>query len=712
MARLGCFAAAVACCAHLAVANLATESAEAALENSNAGGGAHATTAHAGVAHAAHSIHKKHAAFRQGKKHGHVTPGPHSPGVVPVAPHEQVIGVPHAGAVHVGDASSPALAHGMSAHACIWTSPSGHTFDLTQFSSHEQEFHLAGLGPAAAEEFRYTFSVCKSLRSVPLPCRHSFAEGPAAAAAIQEDKWGGCQVLGSTHHVHFQQTDAANPYLGLDVVYSGGSMCGDGRPRELRIHFVCAPHHVVEVPPRFVVETPERCHYNVTWPSSHGCPLSTLSSLLLHARLGVLGTSGSHAYHVNGAAGAAALAGGSAAAAATHHHGSAGAAGHHVAPGHHAGAGAQIHPHTTGAHAGAHFTTPAGPSQHPIAGAHVISMPPPHAWSLWDLMWVSSVLWYGGLAVYCLLGCVFNVWRGRGECGWGAIPHKTYWETWLTALIPASLRDRVANLPVISHLITAGGALASAVLKVCHYLIIGVRGAWHLLARGVGNRLPPTWGRARWCLGAGSEYSTPPPETDDGRGPYKDKPKPVVKLKWEGGATDGHLVRRIAKGASDDAEDGPLEDQWYGGKVPTFAGDVKTASSDAAQRTAAAAGGGRGRGGFSSQDYDSVRLGGYNMRAEAPSDAPAASAAGGSTTVIGAGGAVAAGGRRPAQQQRADAAAAAGGSPPAQGYGQDPDSHGAVFGQAVATADLLLTGDTGINAAPGVVPGPPAVRRK
>jgi hypothetical protein len=100
------------------------------------------------------------------------------------------------------------------------------------------------------------------------------------------------------------------------------------------------------------------------------------------------------------------------------------------------------------------------------------------------------------------------------------------------------------------------------------------------------------------------------------------------------------------------------------------------------------------------------------MRAEAASDAPAA-AAGGSTTVIGAGGAVSADGRRPAQQQqRADAAAAAGGSPPAQGYGLDPDGHGTVFGQSVATADLLLRGDTGINAVPGVVQGPPAVRRK
>ena len=152
------------------------------------------------------------------------------------------------------------------AHACLWTSPtSGLTWDLSPFSAHGELFHLAsGSATAAhpdevhrdAHKFRYSFSICRGVPAPPATCGHHFPGAAAGeAAAIQEDPWGNCWVLGSTKAVAFAEADPHHPGRGIDVTYSGGSPCTDGRPRELHVHFLCAPHHGVEVAPKYAVET-------------------------------------------------------------------------------------------------------------------------------------------------------------------------------------------------------------------------------------------------------------------------------------------------------------------------------------------------------------------------------------------------------------------------------------------------------------------------
>lgn len=611
--------------------------------------------------------HQAGPAFRLGKKH-----------------HGKHHGKRHHGNKHheepkdVQEEESKEPAHGISSHACVWTSPSGHTFDLTAFSSHEQEFNLNGMAAdGKADSFKYRFSVCKSLRSVAPNCvKHHLEGSPSldAVAAVQEDSFGNCFALGSTHHVAFSLHDEKNPQLGLDVTYSHGTPCSDGRPRELKLHFTCSQHHTVEIPPRFVVEQAEHCHYHVNWPSTHGCPLSGLSSLLLHAKLGVLGTSGAHAFHLNNQP------------AATTTDAAATTADQPVAGEHH-DAGPVSAPASSESNKAPSVAAAAAATSGATSGATLLTASAMLAkiktFTVWDWMWLSSVVWYGGLFLYCFFGTAANVWRGKGEFGLETIPHKAYWDGWLNLMVPQSLRKRVVTTPIVSQLVAAAGAVVSLALKIVHFSVIGVRAVVKPTARFIGNRMPLTWTRTRGCLGAPSgDY----PSTDDGKGPYAEKQKPVVRLRWEGGATDGHLVRRLAKGASAEADEGDLTEQWYDekGPVQTFAGDVKTAASEAAAREAA-----RKKGGFTQADFDAVRIGGLKMDAE-----------------NGLGKRRGPGGGDPAP-------ASASSHDPPQHYGQDPDGHGPVFGQSVATADLLLIGgdgSTGISAAAGTTKGLPAVQ--
>lgn len=69
----------------------------------------------------------------------------------------------------------------------------------------------------------------------------------------------------------------------MDLVYPQGEKCANGQARELRLHFICAHNHDSDDAPRFVSEAAgdNRCHYNVTWPSRHACPVSSSTSFLL-----------------------------------------------------------------------------------------------------------------------------------------------------------------------------------------------------------------------------------------------------------------------------------------------------------------------------------------------------------------------------------------------------------------------------------------------
>lgn len=574
--------------------------------------------------------------------------GAHGPG--PVMPHASAIGL---GAVAFGGAAAAAAAgaHGAApadhAHGCVWHSPSGSTYDLTSLA--DTEFHVNGAGG-----FRYSLSVCKPLRALPLRCSKSFPDGGASASAIQEDAFGACHVLGSTHHVTFAQADAHDPSRGVIVTYAGGAPCANGHPRSLRVHLTCSHSHPHDAAPASVTEEADghsgaaACAYDVSWPSPHGCPLSSLSSLLLHARMGVLGSSGgAHALHINTPASA--------------HAGAAAGAGGAAVPAH---ALSRVVSHGTASVA----VMPA--SAVAAAGSDAAGF-----WTVSNLLWLSTVLWYGGLALYCAFGSIANVWGGRGECGWSAIPHKAYWDAWLEAMMPARLRAKALALPVLGHALTACVAVVGATAKVCHWCIVGTRAVWRFTAGGVGRRLPASWARTRWFLGAGDAAAG---NGNGGKGKEGDAAAAAgsgsdasVRLKNEGGATDGALVRRIA-GAGAGASG-----------QPTFAADVKTASEAAARRAGGAAGG------LSAADFAAVKIDGYSMKAEQAAAGSSAAAAAASSSSRGA---------------RAV---------PPQGLGQDEDGHGTPFGPSVATADLLLRGDTGMAPQAGApVPQAPVVKRR
>lgn len=605
------------------------------------------------AAHVAHA-HKKHLAFRHGHKHrAHAGSGAthgahtgaHGPG--PVMPHASAIGL---GAAAIGGAAIAAGGAAGSnsadnAHGCVWRSPSGSTFDLSSLA--DTEFHLNGAGG-----FRYSLSVCKSLRALPLRCGKGFPDGAASASAIQEDAFGNCHVLGSTKHVTFAQADAHDPGRGVIVTYAGGAPCADGHPRTLRVHLTCSPTHPQDAAPASVAEAGDShgsasCAYDVTWPSPHGCPLSSLSSLLLHARMGVLGSSGgAHALHVN------ARTPGLAPAAAPH--------GVNNAAVPHAAAAVAVIPTAA-------------------AGSEATGF-----WTISNLLWLSTVLWYGGLALYCALGSIANVWAGRGECGWSAIPHKAYWDAWLEAMAPARLRAKALALPVLGHALTACVAVVGAAASVCHWGIIGTRAVWNFSAGGIGRRLPASWKRTRWFLGAG-DAAGGSNGGDKGKGNADAAAAAAgsdasVRLKAEGGVADGSLVRRIAGASGSDGSGASRQ--------PTFAADVKNASAAAARRA------GANGAPFAAADFAAVRIDGYSMRAEqSAAGAGAAASAAASSSARGAG-------------------AGADATPP-QGLGQDEDGHGTPFGPSVATADLLLRGDTGMAPQAGApVPQPPVVKRR
>jgi hypothetical protein len=263
---------------------------------------------------------------------------------------------------------------------CVFETPAGCVYDLSPLRG--RTYQLASVDGG----FRYTLRMCEALGETgmsPLCTRqHPVAK---AASAVQEAAHGeSCFYLNRADAVSYHSIDPANPHLGLDVVYGGGQPCADGRPRELRLHFVCAGSAFDETrPPHMVIETPERCHYNVSWPSVYACPRVTLLGRIV------------------GESNAASL-----------------------------------------------------------------------SW----LLWVSSVAWYGGLALYCFAGCTVNVWRGAGDIGWSAMPHRDFWTRQYTTWVPAAVRSSsLWSLPGVSHVVALLTVLASIGAKLWQWGIVSLR---------------------------------------------------------------------------------------------------------------------------------------------------------------------------------------------------------------------------------------------
>lgn len=197
----------------------------------------------------------------------------------------------HAAASHSQSSSHSSLTE---VEGCSWTSPHGFHYDLSalagqyyeypsaRYHSHWGSGHHSGVD---AHGFSYTMAVCGNVHQVPHNCEALKRSHPAPA---YQSAGGFCYALGSLHHATWHQMSEHEANLGVELVYKDGQMCAHNRPREIRYHFICAKHWGTHEHPLLVHETPERCHYNVTWPTRHACPTVNLKDPLTWSFFGTL----------------------------------------------------------------------------------------------------------------------------------------------------------------------------------------------------------------------------------------------------------------------------------------------------------------------------------------------------------------------------------------------------------------------------------------
>jgi len=159
-------------------------------------------------------------------------------------------------------------------HPCSWTSPGGAKFDLTELQ------RLPGEVDYVVEntKFDYYMNVCGDTEDIPDVC--SDQEKEVSAPAFQVEKQGGnnarCYWLGDTESHTWSLIDDSRPNMGVNLVYKNGEKCSNKLPRQITYHFVCARGFSAGGSALFVEENKsetEHCHYNVTWPTIHGCPV-------------------------------------------------------------------------------------------------------------------------------------------------------------------------------------------------------------------------------------------------------------------------------------------------------------------------------------------------------------------------------------------------------------------------------------------------------
>jgi len=161
------------------------------------------------------------------------------------------------------------------AHDCKWTAADGSRFDLSSLTRKATQGDYEATDP----KFKYYLNVCGDTELLPHQCKRlaKHTSAPAYQVFQQDDGKGDCYWLGSTKSYEWSLIDETRPQKGIELVYKNGEMCGNKRAREIRYHFICAHgFEKEESVPLFVVEhqnPTEICHYNVTWPTTHGCPL-------------------------------------------------------------------------------------------------------------------------------------------------------------------------------------------------------------------------------------------------------------------------------------------------------------------------------------------------------------------------------------------------------------------------------------------------------
>lgn len=113
---------------------------------------------------------------------------------------------------------------------------------------------------------------------IPLECQETVTQYPAPGYQTNQ---GLCKPLGKLDQHSWHLLDNRHPRRGILLEYKGGEPCPNGREREMTFALICAPHFH-HAGPLSVVETKERCHYNITWPTPYACPRRTFFSGILH----------------------------------------------------------------------------------------------------------------------------------------------------------------------------------------------------------------------------------------------------------------------------------------------------------------------------------------------------------------------------------------------------------------------------------------------
>ncbi len=127
-------------------------------------------------------------------------------------------------------------------------------------------------------------NICAQVQNVPSSCRRD-PDAIRGNAYVELNPSEGqiCRSLGSS--VHWRPIDDKNPDLGVDLIYSGGDVCTDGKTASARIRVLCDRDHTMGVPEDYPVERDRSspCSYIVTWPSLYGCPIRSSSYFMIYS---------------------------------------------------------------------------------------------------------------------------------------------------------------------------------------------------------------------------------------------------------------------------------------------------------------------------------------------------------------------------------------------------------------------------------------------
>jgi hypothetical protein len=127
-------------------------------------------------------------------------------------------------------------------------------------------------------------NICAQVQNIPASCRRD-PDAVRGNAYVELNPSEGqiCRSLGS--NVHWRPIDDKNPDLGVDLLYSGGDICTDGKAASARIRVLCDRDHTMGVPEDYPVERDRSspCSYIVTWPSLYGCPIRTSSYFMIYS---------------------------------------------------------------------------------------------------------------------------------------------------------------------------------------------------------------------------------------------------------------------------------------------------------------------------------------------------------------------------------------------------------------------------------------------